>query len=56
MCELCCSKDIIFPWDLLKIFRCEKCGACFHLDCKRNSDCSRCARLRARQVSIEEQF
>lgn len=57
VCELCCSKDIIFPWDLLKVIRCEKCGACFHMDCKQDSgkfQCPRCVRLRARRISRDE--
>lgn len=57
VCELCCSKDVIFPWDLLKVIRCEKCGACFHMDCKKDSkfDCPRCVRLHARQTMREQQ-
>ncbi|XP_012541570.1 run domain Beclin-1-interacting and cysteine-rich domain-containing protein isoform X2 [Monomorium pharaonis] len=57
VCELCCSKDVIFPWDLSKVTRCEKCGACFHIDCKHNSnklECPRCARLHARRISRDE--
>ncbi|CAL1678762.1 unnamed protein product [Lasius platythorax] len=57
VCELCCSKGVIFPWDLSKVIRCEKCGACFHTDCKQDSDkveCPRCLRLRARRISRDE--
>ncbi|KYN15839.1 PREDICTED: run domain Beclin-1-interacting and cysteine-rich domain-containing protein [Trachymyrmex cornetzi] len=57
VCELCCSKDVIFPWDLSKVIRCEKCGACFHIDCKHGSDkveCPRCVRLHARRISRDE--
>ncbi|KAL6254653.1 hypothetical protein P5V15_013959 [Pogonomyrmex californicus] len=57
VCELCYSKDVIFPWDLSKVIRCEKCGACFHMDCKHSSDkleCPRCVRLRARRISRDE--
>lgn len=57
VCELCCSKDVIFPWDLSKVIRCEKCGACFHIDCKQSSDkleCPRCMRLHARRISRDE--
>ncbi|XP_034175276.1 run domain Beclin-1-interacting and cysteine-rich domain-containing protein rubicon isoform X2 [Osmia lignaria lignaria] len=59
VCELCCSKDIIFPWELLKVSRCELCGACFHNECKQSfnkTDCPRCIRLQARRISREEQF
>ncbi|KAH0945662.1 hypothetical protein HN011_007087 [Eciton burchellii] len=55
VCELCCSKDIIFPWDLLKVSRCEKCGACFHMDCKQKFDCPRCVRLHVRQITRDEE-
>ncbi|KAL0101612.1 hypothetical protein PUN28_019030 [Cardiocondyla obscurior] len=57
VCELCCSKDVIFSWDLSKVIQCEKCGACFHIDCKQNSDkleCRRCKRLHARRISRDE--
>ncbi|KAL6424817.1 hypothetical protein ACFW04_010030 [Cataglyphis niger] len=59
VCELCYSKDVIFPWDLSKVIRCEKCGACFHVDCKQNSDkfkCPRCVRLRDRRISRDEKL
>lgn len=59
VCELCCSKDVIFPWELSKVSRCEMCGACFHNECKQNfnkSDCPRCIRLHARRISREETF
>ncbi|XP_014481802.1 PREDICTED: run domain Beclin-1 interacting and cysteine-rich containing protein [Dinoponera quadriceps] len=57
VCELCCSKEVIFPWDLSRVVRCAKCGACFHVDCKRGGgkpECPRCERLRARRVAREE--
>ncbi|XP_012225046.1 run domain Beclin-1-interacting and cysteine-rich domain-containing protein [Linepithema humile] len=57
VCELCCSKDIIFPWDLSKVVRCSKCGACFHISCKHGSnklECPRCTRLHARRLSRDE--
>lgn len=57
VCELCYSKDVIFPWDLSKVIRCEKCGACFHIDCKHSSnklECPRCTRLNARRISRDE--
>ena len=59
LCELCCSKDVIFPWELSKVSRCETCGACFHNECKQDfnkTDCPRCIRLQARRVSREGKF
>ncbi|KAG7207686.1 hypothetical protein KM043_009305 [Ampulex compressa] len=59
VCELCCSKEVIFPWELLKVIRCELCGACFHLECKNASNrtkCPRCKRLHARLISRKEEL
>ncbi|XP_017876260.1 run domain Beclin-1-interacting and cysteine-rich domain-containing protein [Ceratina calcarata] len=59
VCELCCSKDVIFPWEFAKVTRCEMCGACYHKKCKQNftkADCPRCIRFYARRLSKEEQF
>ncbi|XP_015522387.1 run domain Beclin-1-interacting and cysteine-rich domain-containing protein [Neodiprion lecontei] len=57
VCELCCSKEIIFPWQVLKVMRCDDCGACFHAHCKQKSsrkECPRCKRLEARRTPMEE--
>ena len=54
VCELCCTKDctkVIFPWELTKVTRCDKCGSCFHIECKNELECPRCARLQARRLS-----
>ncbi|XP_066589438.1 run domain Beclin-1-interacting and cysteine-rich domain-containing protein isoform X2 [Prorops nasuta] len=56
VCELCKCKaaDIIFPWELLKVIRCESCGACFHIRCKQAFDrkgCPRCRRIQDRRIS-----
>ncbi|XP_053982017.1 run domain Beclin-1-interacting and cysteine-rich domain-containing protein isoform X2 [Hylaeus anthracinus] len=59
VCEICFSKDVIFPWELSKVHRCEMCGACFHNECKQNfnkADCPRCRRLHDRRTSREETF
>ncbi|XP_078046287.1 run domain Beclin-1-interacting and cysteine-rich domain-containing protein rubicon isoform X1 [Augochlora pura] len=59
VCELCSCQDVIFPWELSKVFRCEMCGACFHNECKQNfkkSDCPRCIRLHYRRISRDEKF
>lgn len=57
VCELCSSKEVIFPWQLVKVTRCDQCGACFHAQCKNKSskkECPRCKRLQARRTSVEE--
>ncbi|XP_012262879.2 run domain Beclin-1-interacting and cysteine-rich domain-containing protein isoform X1 [Athalia rosae] len=57
VCELCSSKEIIFPWQLIKVTRCDQCGACFHTQCKHKSskkECPRCKRLQARRTSMEK--
>nr|XP_031849906.1 run domain Beclin-1-interacting and cysteine-rich domain-containing protein isoform X2 [Nomia melanderi] len=59
VCESCYSKDIIFPWELSKVSRCEMCGACFHTECKQKfnkTDCPRCVRLHIRRISRDEKF
>lgn len=57
VCELCPSKDIIFPWFVNKVSRCEKCGSCFHLQCFKSGFCPRCARVGARRRSqLEDDF
>lgn len=61
VCELCNSSEIIYPWELNKVTRCDGCGTCYHLKClnpKYNSkrlDCKRCSRLKARRESIIEE-
>ncbi|KAK2580933.1 hypothetical protein KPH14_006000 [Odynerus spinipes] len=57
VCEICYSEEVIFPWELSKITRCEICGACFHNECKQTAnkvECQRCVRLQARRVSRQE--
>ncbi|XP_063236877.1 run domain Beclin-1-interacting and cysteine-rich domain-containing protein isoform X2 [Bacillus rossius redtenbacheri] len=49
VCELCPSKEVIFPWQLGKVSRCVSCGACFHAACSGAAPCPRCARLEARR-------
>lgn len=33
ICELCNDSKSIFPWDLERIHRCNKCGSCYHVKC-----------------------
>lgn len=49
VCEFCSSKNVIFPWQV-KVHRCAKCGACFHLQCfKKSNFCPKCVRINARR-------
>ncbi|XP_058795536.1 run domain Beclin-1-interacting and cysteine-rich domain-containing protein isoform X2 [Phymastichus coffea] len=61
ICELCNSKDVIYPWEMNKVTRCDNCGTCYHIACanpdsntKKIVDCKRCSRLRARHESKED--
>lgn len=57
VCELCPSKEVIFPWFINKVSRCSKCGSCFHIQCFKAKFCPRCARVGARRQSqIENDF
>ncbi|KAL0274218.1 UNVERIFIED_CONTAM: hypothetical protein PYX00_006690 [Menopon gallinae] len=50
VCELCPSKEVIFPWVINKVSRCGHCGSCFHLQCFKSGFCPRCARASARKM------
>lgn len=50
LCELCNCKEVIFPWVLGEVSRCQLCGACFHIKCF-DRKCPRCIRLAARKLS-----
>lgn len=55
ICEICQSAEIIFPWQLKKVNRCDKCGNCYHKDCwKLDEVCKKCQRLTIRKASIVE--
>nr|CAD7438648.1 unnamed protein product [Timema bartmani] len=54
VCEMCRSREVIFPWQLGRVARCPNCGACFHMSCWSPSPCPRCIRLNARRKSQEE--
>ncbi|PSN54788.1 hypothetical protein C0J52_01979 [Blattella germanica] len=55
VCEICRSQEVIFPWQLSKVARCNNCGACFHIACWTPSPCRRCNRLKERRQSREKQ-
>ncbi|KAM6896955.1 pleckstrin homology domain-containing family M member 1 [Xenentodon cancila] len=47
ICQICHSKDIIFPFQFDSTTRCKDCKAVFHLACKSGrSPCPRCQRMK----------
>jgi run domain Beclin-1 interacting cysteine-rich containing protein len=52
-CEMCTRSDIIFPFQINRVSRCQKCSACFHLRCfnARSNGCPKCQRLIIRRNS-----
>ncbi|XP_054282371.1 run domain Beclin-1-interacting and cysteine-rich domain-containing protein-like isoform X2 [Macrosteles quadrilineatus] len=54
VCEVCNKPEVIFPWQLMKVDRCNSCGNCFHSDCYKvgTTACGRCFRLTKRKNSI----
>ncbi|XP_014203887.1 run domain Beclin-1-interacting and cysteine-rich domain-containing protein [Copidosoma floridanum] len=61
VCEFCNSSEVIYPWELSKVTRCESCGACYHLRCvnpnhnSKRLDCKRCTRLKERRMCNEKE-
>ncbi|XP_044750682.1 run domain Beclin-1-interacting and cysteine-rich domain-containing protein isoform X2 [Coccinella septempunctata] len=52
ICELCKSNEVIFPWQLSLVTRCDSCGCCYHKNCwKVGSPCKKCIRLNRRRES-----
>ncbi|KAH8366961.1 hypothetical protein KR200_011681, partial [Drosophila serrata] len=56
VCEHCKGGELVYPWQR-KVYRCDRCGACFHhscwkIRCRSRSNnsypCSRCSRLQSR--------
>ncbi|XP_036319286.1 run domain Beclin-1-interacting and cysteine-rich domain-containing protein isoform X1 [Rhagoletis pomonella] len=49
-CEYCQKDQVIYPWQP-KVFRCDCCGSCFHLNCWKlmSNTCCRCQRINKRQ-------
>ncbi|XP_039960797.1 run domain Beclin-1-interacting and cysteine-rich domain-containing protein [Bactrocera tryoni] len=49
-CEYCQKDQVIYPW-LKNVFRCDRCGSCFHLNCWKltSNTCCRCQRISKRQ-------
>lgn len=52
-CEFCQKDQVIYPW-LQNVFRCDRCGSCFHLSCWKlmSNTCCRCQRIIKRQEIV----
>ncbi|XP_015793477.1 run domain Beclin-1-interacting and cysteine-rich domain-containing protein [Tetranychus urticae] len=51
-CELCKKEDVLFPFEIGRIYQCSACHSCFHLYCfnhQANQKCSKCSRIQARR-------
>ncbi|KRX66365.1 Coatomer subunit beta, partial [Trichinella sp. T9] len=53
ICEVCQDKQVIFPFQISSVYRCEDCGSCFHFKCVKPHCCPRCVRLRRRREEAE---
>ncbi|KAK9872229.1 hypothetical protein WA026_017032 [Henosepilachna vigintioctopunctata] len=53
ICGICKNDDIIFPWQMNLVSRCDKCGTCYHKSCWKvgMSPCKKCTRLSRRRES-----
>lgn len=53
ICELCKSSQIIYPFDIESVYRCNSCQSIYHKSCFQSEpnpeSCPRCQRLKARQ-------
>ncbi|XP_067118474.1 run domain Beclin-1-interacting and cysteine-rich domain-containing protein isoform X1 [Centruroides vittatus] len=56
ICEICNNgDDIIFPFELSRVVRCQVCWACFHKTCLVPGKCPKCIRIEARKKKKEEE-
>ncbi|XP_067669768.1 run domain Beclin-1-interacting and cysteine-rich domain-containing protein-like isoform X1 [Haliotis asinina] len=55
ICELCNSHDIIFPFQLDKVFQCPDCHACYHKTCFIPGKCPKCSRIELRKQRLAAQ-
>ncbi|XP_057669448.1 run domain Beclin-1-interacting and cysteine-rich domain-containing protein isoform X1 [Diorhabda carinulata] len=55
ICECCRADDVIFPWQLRTVSRCQKCGSCYHVNCWRpeQAPCKKCSRIQKRKESVD---
>ncbi|KAJ8920839.1 hypothetical protein NQ315_015631 [Exocentrus adspersus] len=55
ICEICNADDVIFPWQMRRVTRCEKCGSCYHSACWKPAEgtCKKCLRIKKRKESVD---
>lgn len=53
ICEVCKSNEVIFPWQMTLVSRCDNCGCCYHKTCWKVgiNPCKKCIRLSKRRES-----
>ncbi|KAG5891026.1 hypothetical protein JTB14_035218 [Gonioctena quinquepunctata] len=53
ICEVCNANEVIFPWQMRLVSRCDKCRSCFHISCwsPGKSPCKKCLRIQKRRES-----
>lgn len=58
ICELCKSSQIIYPFDIDSVYRCNECQSIYHKNCFKSKPgtivCPRCQRLKARKTEIQQ--
>ncbi|CAD5115271.1 DgyrCDS4264 [Dimorphilus gyrociliatus] len=54
-CEICRNNEIIFPFELERVTKCNTCGSIFHKNCRNNtSHCPKCQRLEQRRSKEDD--
>uniref|UniRef100_A0A6P7FP69 Run domain Beclin-1-interacting and cysteine-rich domain-containing protein n=1 Tax=Diabrotica virgifera virgifera TaxID=50390 RepID=A0A6P7FP69_DIAVI len=54
ICEFCGADEVIFPWQMRSVSRCDKCGSCYHMKCwSRQVPCKKCSRIQRRKESTD---
>ncbi|XP_072388660.1 run domain Beclin-1-interacting and cysteine-rich domain-containing protein isoform X1 [Diabrotica undecimpunctata] len=54
ICEFCGADEVIFPWQMRSVSRCDKCGTCYHMKCwSRQVPCKKCLRIQRRKESTD---
>ena len=56
-CEICKNNDeIIYPFEIHRIYQCQRCHACFHKSCFKDSSCPKCIRISKRNKYRENEL
>lgn len=57
VCEVCRDgEDILYPFDLQKVYICQDCKTCYHRACFVHDKCARCARIKARKEMLLQEI